>query len=37
MVRVNNIEIPRHQIRGTTKTQHPKDKTITWNKETQMI
>jgi len=33
---VNNIEIPRNQTRGTVETQNRKDKTITWNKETQM-
>jgi len=32
---VKNIEIPSHQTKGTIKTQNPKDKTITWNKETQ--
>jgi len=29
-------EIPRNQARGTIKTQNTKDKTHTWNKETQM-
>jgi len=29
-----NIEIPRNHTTGTIKTQNPKDKTITWNKET---
>jgi len=30
------IQIPSNQAKGTIKTQKPKDKTITWNKETQM-
>jgi len=30
------IKIPRSQTRRTIKTQNPKDKTITWSKETQM-
>jgi len=30
------IEIPRNQTKGTIKTQNSKDKTITWNVETQM-
>jgi len=33
---VKNIEIPSVQTKGTLKTQNPKDKTITWNKETQI-
>jgi len=33
---VKNIEIPSNQTKGTIKTQDPKDKTLTCNKETQM-
>jgi len=33
---VKNIEIPSNQTKGTIKTQNPKDKTITWNKESEM-
>jgi len=30
------MQIPNNEIKGTIKTQNPKDKTITWKKETQM-
>jgi len=29
-------KITSNQTKGTIRTQNPKDKTITWNKETQM-
>jgi len=35
--KVTNIEIASNQTKRTIKTQNPKDKTITRNKETQMI
>jgi len=35
-LKVQNIEIPRNQTKEAIKTQNPKDKTITRNKETQM-
>jgi len=35
-LKLKNIYIPSNQTKGTIKTQNSKDKTITWNKETQM-